>query len=755
MVWARLRRFASREAHGNHFAAVLFMGPLAAIAILALREVHLVARTPVWLIPLILVAGQVFTILCGWWWDQLPGSRIRLHARIGSHAIVVAAVIYATGWGPALAIGLALVGQEGMAITGSSSERVVLGWNLSCLAAGQGLIALGWAPSLIPVPEVHGLAILMAIGITFSYRSLRSALIEKEDTGARYRAVVENAAEGILTIALDGTIRSFNAAAEFMFGRSATEMVGRPITTLIPAALEKAAEVASIRAENDDGSITERHDVDVVGVRRDGVRFPVMVSTRAISVDGSEPVVSAIVRDLSTQKRFEAELSHQAMHDPLTGLPNRLMLTDRLDQALARTRRHLGIFGVLYVDLDRFKAVNDTLGHAYGDQLLIEASTRIKAAVRETDTVARQGGDEFVVLCEDIEGIHDATDFAQRIITAVQAPYRFGDEHAHVGASVGIALSADGTETADSILSNADIAMYRAKENGRGRYELFDATMQQWITAQARVESSLRQALPRAELRLFCQPFIASDTGTIRGFEALLRWERPGFGLVAPNEFIRIAEETGLIVDIGTWVLEQACVHAARWARRWPDRRLGISVNLSSRQLLSGDILDVVGNALACAGLDPTLLTLELTETALVDDVISAQALLRALRNSGVNVALDDFGTGYSSLTYLRSLPINIIKIDQSFVRAMDTERGDTAIVAAIIALGENLGLQVVAEGVETHEQLDMLLGLHCPYLQGYVFSVPIPIDDAVRFIEDPAAQWTLQRGSRNGLVPG
>jgi diguanylate cyclase (GGDEF)-like protein len=462
------------------------------------------------------------------------------------------------------------------------------------------------------------------------------------------------------------------------------------------------------------------------------------VSTSAITVDGSLPTVSGIVRDLSDQKRFEAQLAHQGLHDPLTGLPNRVMLIDRLEQALARVRRHDRMFGALFVDLDRFKAVNDTLGHTVGDQLLIQAAARIQRAVRETDTVTRLGGDEFVVLCEDIEGVHQATNFARRILAALQAPFRFGDDDTHVSASIGIALSVDGTETADAILANADIAMYRSKDNGRSRYELFDETMQHWITTQVALETALRQAIARNELRLFCQPIIAADTGLIRGFEALVRWQRPGFGLVTPDSFIPIAEETGLIVDIGRWVLEQACRHAAQWARRWPDKRLGISVNLSSRQLLTGDIVSVVTSTLERTGLDPTTLTLELTESALIKDAVSAQALLRELRDLGINLALDDFGTGYSSLTYLRAFPINILKIDQSFVRAIGTEREDSAIVAAVIALAKNLGLSVVAEGVENHEQLAKLLQLQCPYMQGYLFSRPRPIDEAVSLVEGP-----------------
>jgi diguanylate cyclase (GGDEF)-like protein/PAS domain S-box-containing protein len=745
MVWGRLRRFVSADARGVHFAAVLFMGPCAAAAIVALRSVHLVAWTPIWLIPCLLVCGQSLTTATGWWWDRRP-NRLRLHAKIASQALVVTATVYATGWGPALAIGLVLVGQEGLTSAGSSSERAVLGWSLLCMAAGQGLIALGWAPSLIPVPEVHGLAVLMAIGIAFSYRSLRAALIERDAASAHHRAVVENAAEGIYTVTLDGTIRSFNAAAEAMFGWAASEIIGQSVTTLMPPELQDAVVRFLASYASKGRASVQRTDIQISGVRRDGKQFPMMASTSAITIAGSVPLVSCIARDLSEQKHFEAQLAHQALHDALTGLPNRVMFADHVGQALARVRRHGQMCGVLFVDLDRFKAVNDTLGHAAGDLLLSQAARRIRAAVRETDTLARLGGDEFVVLCEDVEGVHHVTDLAQRIITSLQAPFQLGDDDAQVSASIGIAFSVDGADAVDALIANADLAMYRAKQNGRSRYELFDDAMQKWVLSQTALEHDLRLAVPRNELRLFCQPVVEADTGDIRAFEALVRWERPGFGLVAPDDFISIAEETGLIVDIGSWVLNEACDHAARWAERWPERRLRIAVNVSSRQLLTGEFLDTVKRALDRTGLEPVLLTLELTESTLIDDAVSVAPLLHEIRALGVNLALDDFGTGYSSLTYLRAFPINIVKIDKSFIRAIGTEREDTAIVAAVIALANNLELRVVAEGINTYEQLAVLLQLGCTYMQGYLFSDPKSIDQAPRLVETP--MLSLQPGT-------
>ncbi len=734
------------------------VGPIALVLLFTFRHFGLVAKVSVWAYAGVIVAAQLSGRLVERWPDAPPGS-LRLHVRVLVHVAAVTSVIYVSGWGPALGMAFAFAALADLQQSGAVAWRAALGWSLAGCAVGQLLVLGGWFPSFLSTAQaqtigflgafVFAIAIRMA-GAIGEYTEHAEVLLAEQTvqaararddaqrSEAHHRAVVENAAEGILTVGVDGTIGSFNAAAEMMFGWTATEILGQPVAMLVPADLHDplGAFLAAYRTIGPPAA--QRSEVEITGVRRDGTQFPMMISTSAISVEGSSPTISGIIRDLSDQKRFEAQLAHQGLHDPLTGLPNRVMLTDRLEQALARVRRHDRMFGVLFVDLDRFKTVNDTLGHTVGDQLLVEAATRIQCAVRETDTVARLGGDEFVVLCEDIEGIHHATDFAERIIAALQTPFHFGTDDTNVSASIGIALSTDGTETADAILANADIAMYRAKDNGRSRYELFDETMQQWITTQAALEAALRQSLPRNELRLFCQPFIAAGTGMIRGFEALVRWQRPGFGLVAPDEFIPIAEETGLIVDIGRWVLEQACQHAAGWARRWPDKRLGISVNLSTRQLLNGDIVDVVTNTLARTGLDPTMLTLELTESTLIDDAVSAQALLCELRDLGVNLALDDFGTGYSSLTYMRAFPINILKIDKSFVRTIGTEGQGTAIVASVIALAKNLGLSVVAEGVETREQHTALLQLQCPFMQGYLFSRPRPIAEAADLVERP-----------------
>jgi diguanylate cyclase (GGDEF)-like protein/PAS domain S-box-containing protein len=720
--------------------------------LVVLLHFGLVARVPLWAYVGAIASVQVFGRLADRWYDARPG-RLRLHVRVLLHVVAVASVIYMSGWGPVLGMAFAFSAQADLEVSGAAAWRAALAWSLAACGVCQLLLFEGWIPSFLSQRQAQTIGFLGAFVFAIAIR-MAGAIAERQErteallaeqtteavhSSALHRAVVENAAEGILTLGLDGCIRSFNAAAEMMFGWSANEIVGRSVTEIVPSEFH-APLVGFLASYSAAGPVAiQRNEVEISGVRRDGELFPMSVSTSAIAIDGTPPTISGIVRDLSDQKRIEAQLAHQVLHDPLTGLANRVMLTDHLQQALARVRRGGDMFAVLFVDLDRFKGVNDTLGHTIGDQLLIEAATRIRSAVRETDTVARHGGDEFVVLCEDLEAIHDATEIAERVIGSLGMPFRFGDDDVAGSASIGIALAMKGNETVDSILTNADVAMYRAKEHGGNRYELFDETMQHWVAAQGALEAALRQAISRDELRVSYQPFVTTDSATISGFEALVRWERPGCGLMMPDDFIAIAEETGLIIDIGTWMLEQACRDAAAWARRWPDQRLGVAVNLSSRQLFTGDIVDIVHRALSVAGLDPALLTLELTESTLIDDAISVDIVLRELRELGISLALDDFGTGYSSLTHLRTFPISVVKIDKSFVRAIGTEREDTAIVAAVIGLAKNLGLYVVAEGVETPAQRVLLHQLGCDYLQGYLLSEPIPNDAIPDLLDGPS----------------
>ncbi len=735
------------------------VGPAVFVSMFVARYFGYAANAPMWAYGIVIFGSAGFNYYGGRWTDLVKGSW-KLHSLMFSHTCAVAATIYLSGWGPVLGIAFMFSAQIDFDRLGAVVWRPVVGWSLAGCTAGQALIYFDVAPSLLEVGHAQALGLLGAVmfgiaiyraGEACDYKERAQAIFYRQAvqdklakdelmlSEARHRAVVENAAEGIVTFDLDGRVVSFNTAAEGLFGWTADEMIGEHLNRVLPSELHEPL-VQFCNAYRDGGDTTVlRQGVEIEALRRDGQRFPIVIATSAINVEGSQSMISGLIRDLSDQKRFQAQLSHQATHDSLTGLPNRMMFADRLELALARVRRSNQILGVFFIDLDRFKNVNDQLGHDAGDQLLVEAAARIGEVVRETDTVARLGGDEFVVLFEGGDSVRDATDVAQRIVELLEAPFKLGDHEAFVSASIGIALSFDGAHTGAGMLRNADTAMYRAKDGGRGRFELFDDAMQHWVSHRIETEAALRRAISRNEFLLNYQPVVDTATGMVSSFEALIRWDRPGYGLVDPGEFVLIAEETGLMRDIGTWVLREACREAAGWARRWPERRVGIAVNVSSRQILGNAIVDVVASALADSRLDPALLTLEITESTLIDDAVGASMLLGSLREMGVNLALDDFGTGYSSLTYLRSFPINIIKVDRSFVRTIGSDHDDTAIVAGVISLAHNLNVRVVAEGVESHEQLATLVMLHCDFLQGFLFSAPVVASSIGTLLEGPS----------------
>jgi diguanylate cyclase (GGDEF)-like protein/PAS domain S-box-containing protein len=430
------------------------------------------------------------------------------------------------------------------------------------------------------------------------------------------------------------------------------------------------------------------------------------------------------VQDITERERIEAQLTHHALHDPVTGLPNRTLFLDRVGMALARTRRSGGETAVLFIDLDRFKLINDSLGHEAGDRLLTTVAERLNESLRDSDSVGRLGGDEFAVLCEVRNG-EEAMMIAERTAASIEAPVDLDSRQTVVSASIGIALS-DGTSTPAGLLENADAAMYRAKESGKARVEMYDESMRARTRQRLQVESALREAIEKEQLVVFYQAVLGLVDGEIVGAEALVRWRDPVHGLISPGTFIPVAEETGMILPLGAWVLREACREAARLGVS-TGKQPRISVNLSTRQLAHPGLVGLVADTLEETGLDPGSLCLEITETALMQDADRAIGLLEDLKALGVSLSLDDFGTGYSSLSYLRRFPVDEVKVDRSFVDGLVDRPGDASIVAAVRDVTRTLGLGLVAEGIETREQLERLQALGYEKGQGFLFARPGP----------------------------
>ncbi|HEY0367367.1 MAG TPA: EAL domain-containing protein [Pyrinomonadaceae bacterium] len=437
---------------------------------------------------------------------------------------------------------------------------------------------------------------------------------------------------------------------------------------------------------------------------------------------------------------------HAAFHDPLTGLPNRAMFTELLKAEIeSPSRRNDHMFAVLFLDLDRFKNINDSLGHTHGDLLLVAFAERLERTLRPVDTLARFGGDEFAILLSGTTDATDAVRVAQRIQDELTQPFVLDKNSAFATASIGIALSSSGYDRPEDILRDADTAMYRAKENGKARYEVFDHGMHARAVSRLQLESDLRQAIENKEFCVYYQPIVSLQTTRLAGFEALVRWNHPRRGLVSPADFIPVAEETGLIVPIGEWVLNEACAHVRQWQLDSPTHRvLSLSVNLSARQVAQPDLLDRIKEALATSKLSPHCLKLEITESVVMENAEAAALMFKQLRSLGVQLSIDDFGTGYSSLSYLHRFPLNYLKIDRSFVSRLTTDN-DNAIVRTISTLARNLGMEVIAEGIETDEQYQQLKMLGCEYGQGYLFSRPVA---------NGSVQHLLAQDARRDLEP-
>jgi diguanylate cyclase (GGDEF)-like protein len=530
----------------------------------------------------------------------------------------------------------------------------------------------------------------------------------------------------VVGIGDDGVCRFVHANARYrtLFGLDIESDLGIDLRSVLPADVLVAHITAFSQVSREGG--TAAFEVVLENGRR---TFSVAV-VQMPEHWGDDRCLLGVLHDVSEYKRIEALLAHRVRHDPLTELPNRVMLIEQLTDALARarTRTTPRPVGIVLMDLDHFKIVNDSLGLPAGDELFAVVAQRVERVLRAGDTVARLGGDELAIVCNDAHGERDAVVVAERVRSVLAEPIMLETGEVFLTASIGVALTTGADDTPERLLRDVNIAMFAAKKLGRGRIEVFHESMRELAVERLEIEGALRRALVRNEFRVHYQPLVRFDSSEVIGFEALVRWEHPERGLLVPDDFLAVAEETGLIVPIGAWVLREACLQAASWAGESTyDSPLAVSVNVSGRQLADDELLATVQAALANAHLDPTLLVLEITESTLMADRDRAIAVLRQLTDLGVKVGIDDFGTGQSSLGYLRALPVHSLKIDSSFVDGLGRDPEGAAIVSAVVHLGHALGLSVTAEGVETIQQLSELRALGCDLGQGFYFAYPQP----------------------------
>jgi diguanylate cyclase (GGDEF)-like protein/PAS domain S-box-containing protein len=590
--------------------------------------------------------------------------------------------------------------------------------------------------------QIDARGLLRALRYAIERKTMEEALfVEKE----RAQVTLNCIGDAVICTDILGNITFLNLVAEKMTGWSLQEAAGRPMAAVLRILDAASRETSPNPMEMAFGQDRTVHlPANCILIRRDGFEIPIEDSVAPIhDREGHATGAVIVFRDVSTAQAMVLQMTHSAQHDFLTGLPNRMLLNDRVSQAIALALRNMKKVAVLFVDLDGFKHINDSLGHPIGDKLLQSIAKRLVDCVRHSDTVSRQGGDEFVVLLSEVEQSEDAAISAGRMLHAVAEAHSIDHHDLHVTTSIGVSVYPDDGLNAETLVKNADTAMYQAKENGRQTYQFFKPAMNVRAVERQFIEESLRRALERQEFALHYQPKTNLSTGEITGAEALLRWTHPIRGPIFPAQFIPVAEDCGLILPIGKWVLREAC----KQARAWVDAGLPLTtmaVNISAMEFREGNFLEGVFAILKDTGLDPRSLELELTESVLMKRAESTESILKALRARGVQLAVDDFGTGYSSLSYLRRFPVNALKIDQSFVRQITTAPDDTKIVTAVISMGRSLNLRVVAEGVETQEELAFLRAHECDEAQGYYFSRAVLPQQFAKLLETGISETVL-----------
>ena len=710
----------------THLAYLI--GPIALVAILFLMRFGAIVREPTWVWIGVFIAVPVSSLAADAL-NRTHPSVVMMHVRVAMHAAAVAAVIYLTGWGPVLWGAFAFLALVNISNDGSKSWRITAFWSLVAISVGQVSIAQGIMPTRLPLAEGNSLAAMGAFVLVFviwmagvTARKKESAELLVSLSEDRFRSLIQDSSDITMVIAEGGTCSYVSPASQVLLGYPPGDLVGKIATDLVhPDDREQVATRLTEELQGLVGASTLQFRMG----RHDGTWCEVEA---VVTNQLERPSIAGYVahlRDITERKEFEALLSHRALHDSLTGLANRQLILDRAEQMISRARRTFDPIAAYFIDLDNFKDANDSLGHEAGDRLLQAVGQRFESILRASDTVGRLGGDEFVILAEGMSVATGPEPLADRIREVLRKPFTiegFDGIQISVTASIGVAIG--DRPTAQELLRDADIALYRCKASGRDKSIVFEPAMQDAVNGRLELRSDIDSALARNEFFLLYQPIVDLDSTDIRGVEALIRWNHPTRGVIPPNDFIPILEDCGLIVEVGRWVLDTACAQAGRW------RSLGysptMSVNVSMRQLESASLVDDVARALSSNGLDPATLIIEVTETALMKDADATVSRLNQLKLLGVKIAIDDFGTGYSSLAYLRQFPVDVLKIDRSFISSIDGSEDSQALIRTMVELGRALSLVTLAEGIEDESQLECLRDNNCQTGQGFMFSKPV-----------------------------
>ncbi|MGD0881280.1 MAG: EAL domain-containing protein [Acidimicrobiales bacterium] len=714
--------------HLNPTSLGYLIGPIAFVAVLLLMRFHYVVHESAWIWLGVFIAIPVTNLAADHLHSTHP-SPLSFHVQLVIKIASVTAAIYLTGWGPVLWGAYAFVALEVIAQSGSWAWRPVALWSLVAMGSGDLLIWLGWLPCTLSFARASAITLMGVFVLVFVIRMAGALIEQKEGAEAavrlsedRFRSLIQNSSDVTMIIGPDGLFRYLSPAVADLLGYEPAELVGSRATSHVhpdDAPMVQMQFGPEFQASSDT-AVLEFRMIREDGTPRD-VEAVVSNQIERQAVGG----YVANVRDVTERKKFEDLLSHRALHDPLTGLANRQLILDRADRMLVRARRDGQPVAALFVDLDNFKDANDSLGHEAGDRLLQSVASRLVGLLRSSDTVGRLGGDEFVILAEGMSLADGPKAIADRIRQVLRPPFFVeGFESLPITVSASIGIAVGDRQTGQDLLRDADIALYRAKASGRDQSVVFQEAMHVAASDRLTLRTELDSALSAGEFRLLYQPIFDLEKLQMRGVEALIRWQHPSKGILTPDRFIHALEDAGDIVDVGRWVLDEACRQLAVWHSVGQD--LTMSVNVSMRQLDSNEFVGDVRNALDTYGLAPSSLIIEITESVLMKDANATVSRLHRLKDLGVMLAIDDFGTGYSSLAYLRQFPVDVLKIDRTFVSEMSGSPDAAALIHTLVELGHTLGLVTLAEGIEQPSQIEGLRSERCQHGQGFLFSRPV-----------------------------